>query len=175
MGDILNLDPLELLGITIRTAVVYACLMAALRIAGKRELGQLRLFDLVVVLIIANAVQNAMVGPDTSLNGGLLAAFVLIAMNWVVGQLSDRVPWLDTALTGTPTVLVRNGKTFDSSLRRERVSTDELLMALREHGYESPRQVKLAILEVDGTISVVARDAPILHSGRRVRGRKQRI
>lgn len=175
MADMLNLDPSDLLGIAIRTTIVYGCLMAGLRVAGKRELGQLRLFDLIVILVIANAVQNAMVGPDTSLNGGLLAAFVLIGLNWVVGQVSDRMPRLDAALTGTPTVLVRNGQTFDDSLRRERVSTDELLMALREHGYESPRQVKLAILEVDGTISVVARDAPILHSGRRVRGRKQRI
>lgn len=167
-----NFDPRELLAIVARTSLVYLFLLLVLRLAGKRELGQLRLFDLVVILIISNAVQAAMVGPDTSLTGGLLAASLLVLLNWVVGRVSGRTAWLDAFLTGSPTLLVYDGHVIDAHLRREGVSEDELCMALREHGFASPSDVKLVVLEVDGTISVVSRETPMPRTRRRVRGRK---
>jgi uncharacterized membrane protein YcaP (DUF421 family) len=169
---VLNLDPSDLLAIVLRTGTVYVFLLAVLRLAGKRELGQLRLFDLVVILIVSNAVQNAMVGPDTSLTGGLVAATTLVVLDWGVGRFSLQASWLGSLLAGTPTLLVYDGQVIDAHMRREGVTEDELLMALREHGFVSPNDAKLAVLEVDGTISVIPRDAPVQRSRRRVRGRK---
>jgi uncharacterized membrane protein YcaP (DUF421 family) len=171
-SPVLNLDPSDLLAIVLRTGTVYVFLLVLLRLAGKRELGQLRLFDLVVVLVVSNAVQNAMVGPDTSLTGGLIAATTLVLLNWGVGRFSLRTSRLGSVLTGSPTLLVYDGRVIDAHMRREGVTDDELLMALREHGFTSPGEVKLALLEVDGTISVIPRDAPVQRSRRRVRGRK---
>ena len=168
----LNLDPSELLAIALRTGSVYVFLLVVLRLAGKRELGQLRLFDLVVILTLSNAVQNAMVGPDTSLTGGLIAAATLVLLDWGAGRSSLRVGWLGVLLAGTPTLLVYDGQVIGEHMRREGVTEDELLMALREHGFVSPNDVQLAVLEVDGTISVIPRDAPVQRSRRRVRGRK---
>jgi uncharacterized membrane protein YcaP (DUF421 family) len=171
-SSVLNFDPWDLLAIVLRTTAVYIFLLVVLRLAGKRELGQLRLFDLVVVLIISDAVQNAMVGPDTSLTGGLIAATVLVLLNWGVDRFSLRKDRLGLLFTGSPTLLIHDGRIIDGHLQREGVSEDELLMALREHGYASPGGVKLAVLEVDGTISVVSQDVPVQHGRRRVRGRK---
>lgn len=168
-----NLDPRDLLAIVLRTGTVYLYLLVILRLAGKRELGQLRLFDLVVILIVSNAVQNAMLGPDTSLTGGLIAATTLVALNWGVSRFSLKPSRFGSLLAGGPTLLVYDGRIIDAHLQREGVTHDELLMALREHGFASPDEVKLAVLEVDGTISVVSRDAPVQRGRRRVRGRKQ--
>ncbi len=170
----LELDPRVLGEIVLRTVVVYGVLLALLRLAGKRELGQMSVFDLVVVLIVANAVQNAMVGPDTSLNGGLLAAAALILLNWAVDRLGIRYAWLGRRISGSPTMLVWEGKPLLDHLRREGVTMDELEMAAREHGVEKVGDVKLAILELDGTISIVSRAAPMRHTRHRVRGRKPR-
>ena len=171
-NGVLNLDPASLGLIVLRTMVVYVVLLVGLRVAGKRELGQMTPFDLVVLLIIANAVQNAMVGPDTSLNGGLLAALVLLAVNWLVGRLGLRSPWLRRRLTGDPVLLVPEGDLLETNLRREGIFADEVLQALREHGVDDLRQVKSAVLEVDGTISVVPVDAQSSRTRRRIRGRK---
>jgi uncharacterized membrane protein YcaP (DUF421 family) len=177
---VLNLDLLSLAEIVLRTVVVYLALLALLRLAGKRELGQMTTFDLVVILIVANAVQNAMVGPDTSLNGGILAAAVLVVLNWTVGRLGIRYAWLGRRLIGSPTLLINNGKVIPEHLRREGVTEDELEMACREHGVGGVAQVMLAILETDGTISIVPRAETIHHTRRtthtrhRVRGRKPR-
>ena len=168
----LNLDPRDLLEIVLRTTAVYVFLLLILRLAGKRELGQLRVFDLVVILIISNAVQNAMIGPDTSLTGGLIAAAVLVLLDRGLDRSTLRARWLGSLLAGTPTLLVNDGRVIEAHMRREGVSDDELLMALREHGFASPDDVKLAVLEVDGTISVVPREAPVQRTRRRVRGRK---
>lgn len=170
----LNLDPRVLGEIVLRTVVVYGVLLALLRLAGKRELGQMSIFDLVVVLIVANAVQNAMVGPDTSLNGGLLAAAALIVLNWAVGRLGIRYAWLGRRISGSPTMLVWQGKPLPDHLRREGVTMEELEMAAREHGVEEISDVRLAVLELDGTISIVATPATVHHTRRRVRGRKPR-
>ncbi len=172
MDQLLNLDPVALGSIVLRTLVVYGVLLVGLRLAGKRELGQMTPFDLVVLLIISNAVQNAMVGPDTSLNGGILAALVLLIANWGVGQLGLRSARVRSELLGSPTLLVHEGKLIPSHLKVEGITEEEVMQALREHGVDDLKHVKLAVLEVDGTISVVPSDAESSRTRRRVRGRK---
>ncbi len=171
-GDLLNLDPASLAAIVVRTSVVYGGLLLGLRMAGKRELGQMSAFDLVVVLVISNAVQNAMVGPDTSLSGGLLAAATLLVLNRMVAALSLRVSWLEHRLSGSPSLLVHDGRLVYPCLRAEGVTEDEVMQALREHGVGSLAEVQMAVLEVDGTISVVPAGAGSSRTRRRLRGRK---
>ncbi|MCS6962786.1 DUF421 domain-containing protein [Thermoflexus sp.] len=141
--------------IGIRAAAVYLAVLIGLRLSGKREIGQMTLFDLVMLLLLANAVQNAMVGPDTSLSGGILAAGVLLALNVVVAQLRLRWRPLQTLLEGTPTLLVLHGRVMERNLRREGLDPALLEAALREHGLTDVRDVEIAVLEVDGSISVV--------------------
>jgi uncharacterized membrane protein YcaP (DUF421 family) len=174
---VLDLDPLSLGEIIVRTVVVYVVLLTILRLAGKRELGQMTTFDLVVILIVANAVQNAMVGSDTSLNGGLLAAAVLVVLNWLVDRLGIRYAWLGRGLSGSSTLLINNGAIIPDHLRREGVTVEELEMASREHGIAGISQVMLAVLETDGTISIIPKTDVIRHTRHtrhRVRGRKPR-
>ena len=166
------IDPLSLAIIVLRTVVVYVVLLLALRVAGKRELGQMTPFDLVVLLIIANAVQTAMVGPDTTLTGGLIAAFVLLGLNRLVDRLGLRSSRARQVLIGTPTLLVHDGHMVKANLVREGVPEDEVLEALREHGVDDLEHVKLAVLEVDGAISVVPMDAPVTRTRHRIRGHK---
>jgi uncharacterized membrane protein YcaP (DUF421 family) len=172
VGELINLEPISLAEVALRTVVVYWVLLLLLRVAGKRELGQMTPFDLVVLLVIANAVQNAMVGSNTSLTAGLLAAAVLVLMNGIVDRLELRIPWLQKQIVGTPTLLVHDGKLVPEHLRREGIDEAELFQALREHGVSELAHVKLAVLEVDGTISVVPAEAPSGRTGRRIRGRK---
>lgn len=155
LDGLLNLDPAAIAAIVVRTVVVYVALLAGLRLAGKRELGQMTSFDLVVLLVISNAVQNAMVGADTSLTSGLVAATTLLVLNRAVVAVGFRVPWLTQRLAGSPTLLVHNGVAVPLNMRREGVTLDELLQAIREHGLERVEDVKAAVLEVNGDISVV--------------------
>lgn len=155
--------------IALRAVIVYVAVLAGLRLAGKREIGQFTPFDLVLILLIANAVQNAMVGPDTSLLGGLVAAAALLVINAVVSRVVSRDRGLQRLALGTPTLLVNDGKLLADHMRREDVTEDELLTALREHGIDSVEDAKLVVLEIDGTISVVPRDSKIMRGRRRVR------
>ena len=155
--------------IVLRTLIVYVAVLLGLRVAGKREIGQMTPFDLVVILLIANAVQNAMVGPDTSVTGGLIAAAVLVAANFGVAQASERIRFFRRAVEGTPTLLIHNGQFVDAHLRKEGLDRDEVLMALREHGVADASEVKLAVLETDGSISIVPLDARTLRTRKRVR------
>ena len=144
-----------LLEIIIRTIAVYLVILIGLRLAGKREIGQMTVFDLVVLLLIANAVQNAMVGPDTSLVGGILAAIVLLLVNAAVAGLRLRSPRLRRLVEGTPTLLVLHGEVIPQHMRREGVDEESLLVALREHGVAEISEVEMAVLEIDGSISVI--------------------
>jgi uncharacterized membrane protein YcaP (DUF421 family) len=155
--------------IVARTVIVYGALLVGLRLAGKRELGQMTPFDLVVILLIANAVQNAMVGPDTSVTGGLIAAGVLIGANYGVAVARERVPLFRGAVEGTPTLLIHDGKFIPEHLRREGIDEDEVLMAIREHGVEGAKDVRTAVLETDGSISVVPVDAKTVRTRRHSR------
>jgi len=171
--QLFNTDPLSLGLILLRTTVVYLILLVALRVAGKRAVGQMTPFDLVVLLVLSNAVQNAIIGPDTSLNGGLLAAFALLALDRGLDHLALRRGRVRQAVIGSPTLLVHDGQLIVAHLRAEGLTDDEVLQALREHGVGDLAGVKAAVLEVDGTISVVPRDAPSSHTRRRIRARKQ--
>jgi uncharacterized membrane protein YcaP (DUF421 family) len=155
--------------IVLRSVVVYAVLVLGFRLAGKREIGQFTPFDLVLILLIANAVQNAMVGTDTSLLGGIIAAITLLGINWIVGAFVKHSPELRHAALGEPTVLVQDGATISSGMDREDVTEEELLAAIREHGFGAISDVGLAVLEVDGSISVVPVGAHIVRTRRRIR------
>jgi uncharacterized membrane protein YcaP (DUF421 family) len=142
-----------------RTAIVYAALVLGFRLFGKREIGQMTPFDLVVILLIANAVQNAMVGTDSSVTGGLIAAATLLAANYVIAYARRKSGRFRQAIEGDPSVLISDGEVNDRVLRREGLDVDDVLQAIREHGVDGVRSVRLAVLEVDGTISIVPNDA----------------
>jgi uncharacterized membrane protein YcaP (DUF421 family) len=148
----LNVNGFEIVA---RTLIIYASLLLALRVAGKREIGQMTAFDLVVILLISNAVQNAMVGSDVSVTGGLIAAGALIGVNYGVATARERVPLLREAVEGSPTIVVSDGKLLRQNIRREGLAEEEVLMAIREHGIDRIDEVRLAVLETDGSISVL--------------------
>jgi uncharacterized membrane protein YcaP (DUF421 family) len=143
------------LEIALRCVIVYGFVLLGLRLSGKREVGQLTPFDLVLILLIANAVQNAMVGADNSLAGGLIAAAVLLALNFSVGRAVRKWLGLGRLLKGHATLLINRGIILDAHLQREGIAREDLMAALREHGVASPDDVRMAVLEVDGTISVL--------------------
>jgi uncharacterized membrane protein YcaP (DUF421 family) len=157
------------LQILARSLLVYVGLLVGLRLMGKRELGQMTVFDLVVILLIANAVQNAMVGADVSIQGGLLAAAVLLAVNRVVAALRVHSGVWGRLIEGTPTVLVQEGEFLEAALRKEGLERQQVEMAMREHGIDSLEQVKLAILETDGSISIVPEGARVVRTKKHVR------
>ena len=147
-----------LLDVALRTSIVYLALLVGLRLTGTRQLGQMSTFDLVLLLIIANAVQNAMVGPDTSLAGGLVAAGVLIAWHRVIDWWRLRSRGVSKLLTGEGIMLIHAGRILEEHCVRAGITHDELRQALREHGVASVQDVMLAVLEPDGAISVVRFD-----------------
>lgn len=158
--------------IPLRVGVVYVALLVGLRLGGKRELGQMTPFDLVVVLLVANAVQNAMVGPDTSLTGGLIAAAVLLAANAGLARFRYRIPWLRKLAEGDPVVLMSDGVLVDRQLVREGIRASDLEQAAREHGLAGLAEVKQAVLEIDGTISIVPLSADTIRTKHRIKSRR---
>lgn len=161
--------------VVIRTAIVYVCLFAGIRIFGKREVGQMAPNDLVLLLLLANAVQNAMTGPDVSVTGGIAAAGTLLILNSGVAALIARFPRLRRAVQGSATILVYQGQVLSEHLARERLSVADLEQALREHGVAAVGEVYLAVLEMDGSISVLKTDEVPNEEGRhrRIRGIKR--
>jgi len=139
----------------LRSVVVYAFLLVAFRITGKRQVGQLTPFDLVVLLVISNVVQNALIGDDNSLGGGLLGAATILGVNYLVVEVSYRSKWARRLLEARPTMLVHNGQVLHENLRRERLTFDDLQAALRRNGVADPEQVRFAVLEENGGVSVV--------------------
>jgi uncharacterized membrane protein YcaP (DUF421 family) len=159
--------------IVVRTVAIYAAILLGLRLMGKRQLGQMNVADLVVILLIANAVQNAMVGSDVSLVGGIVAAVTLLVVNFGITRLLERNPFAERVLEGTPTLLVKDGVFVVPNLRREGLVRDEVEMAIREHGIADEHGVRVAYLEPDGTVSVIPAEAPVLRGGRQVRRVRQ--
>ena len=147
-----------LLQIVLRTGIIYLLVLIGVRLSGKREVGQMTPFDLTLLLLLSNSVQNAMTGPDTSLAGGAVAACTLLVLNYGVAAVSGSNRRLRRLIQGEPSLLVHDGKVIESHMARERVSMDELHRALREHGINSCDQVALAVLEVDGSISCLKYD-----------------
>ena len=144
--------------ILLRTAVIYLLVLIGVRISGKREVGQMTPFDLTLLLLLSNSVQNAMTGPDTSLAGGVVAASTLLILNYLIAGASGTNRRFRRFVEGQPSLLVHDGKVIDSHMAREHVSMDELHRALREHGIGCIEQTALAVLEVDGSISCLKYD-----------------
>jgi len=150
----------DLLGVAARTAIVYLFLVVGLRVAGRREVGQLSIFDLVVLLVIADAVQNSMVGENVTLLGGLVAATVLIVLDLLLSIVTNRWKGVRRVVEGEPRMLIRDGVVFEKAMRAERLDRDELMAALRGHGVVDVGDVALAVLETNGSISVIPRQPP---------------
>ncbi|MCC9074077.1 DUF421 domain-containing protein [Flavobacterium sp. F-65] len=146
------------LDIVIRSASVYFFMVIALRVFGKKELSQLNTADVILILLISNAVQNAMVGSDTSLLGGIAAAAVLFIINYTLKKLTYKSKLLHNLLLEKPEVLIHNGHIDFKSLSKLNITSDELEEAMREHGVAHYKEVKLAMLEIDGTISIISQD-----------------
>ena len=147
-----------LLEIGLRTGVIYFLVLIGIRLSGKREVGQMTPFDLTLLLLLSNSVQNAMTGPDTSLMGGIVAATTLLLLNYGVAEFAGFNRRFRRLVQGSPTLLVHNGKVVEVSMAREHVTLDELQRALREHGITDLHEVSLAVLEVDGSISCLKYD-----------------
>jgi len=148
----------QLFEIALRSAIIYVVLLIGIRLTGKREVGQMTPFDLVLLLLISNAVQNAMTGPDTSVTGGLAAALTLLLMNVLLSRLGWRNRKIRRVIEGSPTLLIYNGELIKDHLDREHITPGELHQALREHGVATIADVYLATLEIDGSISVLKND-----------------
>jgi uncharacterized membrane protein YcaP (DUF421 family) len=161
----LGTPPLELI---LRTVIVYVAFVVALRVFGKREVGQFTLFDLALILLAANALQPAITGPDNSLTGAVIIIVTMFVTNLGVSQLREHVPFVRRLLEAEPTVLARDGAWVRSAVEREGLDDTDLAAALREHGVERVEDVELAVLEQDGSISVVS------GTGGQARGRRYR-
>src|SRR5438067_2646718 len=146
------------LAVVARTATIYLVVLLGVRLSGKREVGQMTPFDLTLLLLLSNAVQNAMVGPDNSLVGGIIAAATLLVLNYVVAELSGANRRFRKFVQGSPTLLVHNGQVISAHMAKEHVSMDELQRAMREHGISGYHDVALAVLAVDGSISFLKYD-----------------
>ena len=142
----------------IRALVVYCFLILILRLTGKRQIGQLSPFDLVLLLVLSNSVQNSMNGGDNSMVAGLISATTLIAINALFGWLTFKSKKFENFIEGHPRVLIHNGQLYPEALRNEKLTHHELLSALRESGCASIEEVRSAILETDGKISVIPRN-----------------
>jgi uncharacterized membrane protein YcaP (DUF421 family) len=149
---------MDYLYIILSSTCVYLFIVIAIRLVGKTEIAQLSVADLVFIMLLSNAVQNAMVGSDTSLLGGLVAAATLFAVNAVFKECMYRLPWFGKVMQGDSLMLVYQGKVNDANMRKARLTTNELFEAIREHGVAKISDVNLAVLEVDGNISVLSND-----------------
>jgi uncharacterized membrane protein YcaP (DUF421 family) len=146
--------PLPLLEKILRPVIVYLFLIGFLRLFGKRELAQLNPFDLVVLLSLSNTVQNAMIGDDNSVTGGIIGAFSLLAINWVLMWLLYRSPKLNKALEGGPSTLIRDGVLDELELKRQTLTMEDLISVLNKNGFNEIIDVDLCILEPNGTFFV---------------------
>ncbi len=141
----------------LRALMVYFVLMLMIRLSGKRSMGQFTSFDILLVVLLGNAVQNALLGEDASVGGGMLLAATLIVLNWVVGWLSARSPRVERWVEGVPVLLARDGNVYRDVLRRELISHEDFQKAMRESGCLELDNIRLAVLETNGQISIVQR------------------
>ncbi|MFM6948117.1 MAG: DUF421 domain-containing protein [Aquirufa sp.] len=161
--------------IALKSIAVYVFIVAAIRVFGKKEFAQLSVVDVVFILLISNSVQNAMVGSDSSLEGGLVAAFALFVMNFLLKKITQYNSTLKTFVEGEPILLIYDGKLNDVGLKKAQISLDELEAAIREHGVDNISHVNLSILETDGNISVLSdnykKTTRRRHKGHRIIGK----
>jgi uncharacterized membrane protein YcaP (DUF421 family) len=137
----------------LRAVVVYVVVLTMVRVAGKRALGQVTPFDMLLLILLGNAVQNALLGQDTSLGGGLILAATLIVLNYFVGWVTTRSPAVERVIDGEPVVLARHGQVLHRVLQRELVSKADFARAMRDAGCENIDEVDLALLEINGHIT----------------------
>lgn len=142
----------------LRAVVVYVVLLVLLRLTGKRSVGQFTPFDMILLILLGSAVQNALLGEDTSLLGGIILAATLIALNWSVGFVSARSRTVDILIEGEAVLLARDGRIFHKVLEREQISPNDFEEALRGHGLIDVQNVRCAFLETNGAISIIKRD-----------------
>ena len=142
----------------LRTLVVYAFLIICLRLAGKCELAQLNSFDLVVLLLLSNTAQNAIIGNDNSLIGGLLGATTLIVLNWLVVRVSYKHNRFDRLLEGEPVTLVQNGELLEAQCARQLITRLEIEIAARKQGFDSLANVRAAVLEPGGALTFAGKE-----------------
>ncbi|MBY0487691.1 MAG: DUF421 domain-containing protein [Flavobacteriaceae bacterium] len=152
------------LDIILRSAAVYFFMVIALRIFGKKELSQLNTADVILILLISNSVQNAMVGSNSSLWGGLVAALVLFSINFILKKIMYNSKSFNDFIQDKPEILIHNGKIDFKALAKLEITSDELDEVIREHGIESCKDVKLAMMEIDGNISVISGEKNLIQT-----------
>jgi len=143
----------------IKSLIVFVLLVGGFRLLGKREAAQLNIYDLAMLMALANAVQNAMTGGLGNLPIGLATSSAVLLAAWAISRIFRRHPALERRFVGSPAILVRDGQVLHPRLRRQRVTSSELFEACRQHGIEDPSGCALAVLEVDGSISIIPREA----------------
>ena len=146
------------LDIIIRSVCVYLFMIIAIRLFGKKELSQLNTADIILILLISNAVQNAMVGSNSSLQGGLVAALVLFVLNFILKKIMYNSKTITDLVQDKPEILIHDGTIDFKALSKLQITSQELEEAIREHGVETYKEVKLAMMEIDGNISVISGD-----------------
>jgi uncharacterized membrane protein YcaP (DUF421 family) len=146
--------PIPVVEKILRPVIVYLCLIIFLRLFGKRELAQLNPFDLVVLLSLSNTVQNAIIGEDNSVTGGIVGALALLTINWLLTWLLFRAPRLDAALEGSPATLIKGGEVDAHALKHECLTHEELISVLNKNGFNDPAEVEVCVLEPNGTFFV---------------------
>jgi len=144
--------------IIISTVAVYLFIIVAIRLFGKKELSQLSVVDLVFILLISNSVQNAMVGSNSTLAGGLVAAAALFIVNFIFKEILYRFPKFGRLVQGETLMLIYKGKLIRKNVDKAKLTIDEIMEAVREHGVSKIEEVDLAVLEVDGNISVLSEE-----------------
>lgn len=157
--------------IIFRTAVVFIFILSAIRLFGKKQMSQLEITDLVLIFLFSNAVQNAMVGSDTTLVGGLVSAGTLFLMNFILKRIKISSPAISKLLDGNEVMLIYKGNLITENLKKEGITVDEIEAVIREHGVDKIEHVELSVLEKNGSISVVTADL----KGQTVHRRKKKI
>lgn len=159
MGSVIDFSDIfrtgePVLGIIFRSLIVYCAFVIALRVFGKREIGQFTPYDLALLLLVTNALQPAITGNDRSLSGGVIVTLTLFGVNQLLDKMLMRFPKLRDLITGQPIPIVENGQWIESALKKEGIDSAERSKLLRQHGHEDVSTVRKAILETDGTISI---------------------
>ena len=152
------------LDIVIRSVSVYFFMIIALRLFGKKQLSQLNTADVILILLISNSVQNAMVGNNTSLYGGIVAALALFVINFIFKKVMSKSTFIKNLVQDKPEILIHNGKLEIQTLARIGITDDELKEAMREHGVEFYKDVKLSMFEIDGSISIISGDKDLIQT-----------
>ncbi len=141
-----------------KAAAIYIALLVGMRLLGRRQMGQMSVYDLILIVIVGNAVQNALLGNDTTLAGGLISALALLLLNRGLSTLAVRSPTVEHLVIGEPMLIVKEGHPLRRAMRKEGVTKEELMGAVREHGVRTLEEVKLGVLEVDGSITIVPKE-----------------